>query len=102
MEFKALFHFGTFHFNLMPFAFTFPLLNIQLLGVPVYTSIWSGVWKMATEGYPYSAFFSAILRNCHAGFLYCFDFTVATLPSFSPTRKNVVDVTQLYPLLGNA
>ncbi|KGQ26665.1 membrane protein [Gallibacterium anatis] len=41
---------------LMPFAFTFPLLNIQLLGVPVYTSIWSGVWKMATEGYPYSAF----------------------------------------------
>lgn len=41
---------------LMPLAFSFPLLNIQLLGTPVYASIWSGVWKMATEGYPYSAF----------------------------------------------
>ena len=41
---------------LMPFAFSFPLLNIQLLGTPIYTSIWSGIWKMATEGYPYTAF----------------------------------------------
>ncbi|OBW95625.1 paraquat-inducible protein A [Gallibacterium salpingitidis] len=41
---------------LMPFAFSFPLLNIQLLGTPIYASIWSGVWKMATEGYPYTAF----------------------------------------------
>lgn len=42
---------------LMPFAFTFPLLNIELLGVTVNTSIWNGVWKMAVIGYPYTAFF---------------------------------------------
>ncbi|AWX15709.1 hypothetical protein CEP48_05770 [Mergibacter septicus] len=42
---------------LMPFAFTFPLLNIELLGVPIQASIWNGIWKMAVIGYPYTAFF---------------------------------------------
>lgn len=42
---------------LMPFAFTFPLLNIDLLGTPIAASIWNGIWKMAVVGYPYTAFF---------------------------------------------
>ncbi|TCK01555.1 paraquat-inducible protein A [Volucribacter psittacicida] len=41
---------------LMPFALTFPLLSIDLLGVSVQASVWGGVWKMATEHYPYTAF----------------------------------------------
>ncbi|MDG6894274.1 paraquat-inducible protein A [Volucribacter amazonae] len=41
---------------LMPFALTFPLLSIELLGISVPASVWGGVWKMATENYPYTAF----------------------------------------------
>ncbi len=41
---------------LLPFALYFPLLSVNLLGVEVNASIWGGVWKMATEGYPYTAF----------------------------------------------
>lgn len=41
---------------LMPFAFTFPLLSIDLLGVPVYASVWEGVWKIATNNDIYTAF----------------------------------------------
>lgn len=41
---------------LLPFALFFPLMNIDLLGVPIYASVWGGVWKMATEGFPYTAF----------------------------------------------
>lgn len=41
---------------LMPFALTFPLMTIDLLGMPIHATVWGGVWKMATEGYPYTAF----------------------------------------------
>lgn len=41
---------------LMPFALNYPLLSIDLLGVKVDASVWQGIWKMATQGYPYTAF----------------------------------------------
>lgn len=41
---------------LLPFALLFPLMKIDLLGMPIYASVWGGVWKMATEGFPYTAF----------------------------------------------
>lgn len=41
---------------LMPFALTFPLMTIDLLGMPVHATIWGGAWKMAVEGYSYTAF----------------------------------------------
>lgn len=41
---------------LLPFALSFPLMNIELLGVPIYASVWGGVWKMATAGYEFTAF----------------------------------------------
>ncbi|BFU60009.1 MULTISPECIES: paraquat-inducible protein A [Rodentibacter] len=41
---------------LMPFALSFPLLSIDLLGVKVDASVWKGIWKMATAGYEYTAF----------------------------------------------
>lgn len=41
---------------LLPFALTFPLLSIDLLGVKINATVWDGIWKMATEGYPYTAF----------------------------------------------
>lgn len=41
---------------LMPFALGYPLLTIDLLGTPINASVWQGVWKMATQGYPYTAF----------------------------------------------
>lgn len=41
---------------LLPFALTFPLMSIELLGMPINATVWQGVWKMATEGYPYTAF----------------------------------------------
>ena len=41
---------------LMPFSLTFPLLSVDLIGVKVDASIWGGIWKMATEGYPVTAF----------------------------------------------
>ncbi|MDG6881742.1 Inner membrane protein yebS [Phocoenobacter uteri] len=41
---------------LLPFGLSFPLMNIDLLGVPIYASVWGGVWKMATSGYAITAF----------------------------------------------
>ncbi|ACA31312.1 paraquat-inducible protein A [Histophilus somni] len=41
---------------LMPFALGYPLLTINLLGTPVNASVWQGIWKMAIQGYPYTAF----------------------------------------------
>lgn len=41
---------------LMPFALGFPLMSIDLLGVPIHASVWGGTWKMATAGYHYTAF----------------------------------------------
>lgn len=41
---------------LFPFAFTYPLMSIDLLGMPIHATVWGGAWKMATEGYPYTAF----------------------------------------------
>lgn len=41
---------------LMPFSLTYPLLSVDLIGVKVDASIWGGIWKMATEGYPVTAF----------------------------------------------
>lgn len=41
---------------LMPFALSYPLLSINLLGSKVDASVWEGIWKMAVAGYPYSAF----------------------------------------------
>lgn len=41
---------------LLPFALWFPLMNIDLLGIDIHASVWGGVWKMATEGFPYTAF----------------------------------------------
>ena len=41
---------------LMPFALSYPLLSVELLCVKIHASVWEGVWKMATEGYPYTAF----------------------------------------------
>lgn len=41
---------------LLPFALTFPLMSIELLGVPIHATIWGGAWKMATESYHYTAF----------------------------------------------
>ena len=42
---------------LMPFALTYPLLSIDLLGEKIDASVWLGVWKMATQGFSYTAFF---------------------------------------------
>ncbi|MDH2998160.1 hypothetical protein A1D22_09755 [Pasteurellaceae bacterium LFhippo2] len=41
---------------LLPFGLFYPLLHIDLLGVPIYASVWGGVWKMATSGFEYTAF----------------------------------------------
>ncbi|WP_133543276.1 paraquat-inducible protein A [Mesocricetibacter intestinalis] len=41
---------------LIPFALNYPLLSVELLGTKIDASVWGGVWKMATEGYPYTAF----------------------------------------------
>lgn len=41
---------------LMPFALNYPLLSIDLLGSKIDASVWGGIWKMATNGYPYTAF----------------------------------------------
>jgi hypothetical protein len=41
---------------LMPFALTYPLLSIHLLGEKINASVWQGVWKMATQGFSYTAF----------------------------------------------
>lgn len=41
---------------LLPFALTYPLMSIDLLGMPIHATVWGGAWKMATEGYPYTAF----------------------------------------------
>ena len=41
---------------LMPFALTYPLLSIDLLGEKIDASVWLGVWKMATQGFSYTAF----------------------------------------------
>lgn len=41
---------------LLPFALVFPLLSIDLLGVRINATVWDGIWKMATAGYPYTAF----------------------------------------------
>lgn len=56
---------------LLPFALWFPLMNIDLLGIDIYASVWGGVWKMATEGFPYTAFMillcSIVMPFCFAG-----------------------------------
>lgn len=56
---------------LLPFALMLPLMNIDLLGVKIYASVWGGTWKMATEGFQYTAFmilFCAIIMPfCFAG-----------------------------------
>ncbi|QGM80116.1 paraquat-inducible protein A [Otariodibacter oris] len=41
---------------LLPLALYFPLMHIDLLGVNLYASVWGGTWKMATSGFPYTAF----------------------------------------------
>lgn len=41
---------------LMPFALHYPLLSINLLGAKIDASVWQGIWKMAVQGYPYTAF----------------------------------------------
>lgn len=41
---------------LLPFGLLLPLLNIDLLGVNIYASVWGGTWKMATAGFHYTAF----------------------------------------------
>lgn len=41
---------------LMPFALHSPLISIHLLRDHIDASVWQGVWKMATQGYQYSAF----------------------------------------------
>ncbi|MBE2893911.1 paraquat-inducible protein A [Spirabiliibacterium falconis] len=41
---------------LMPFAFTFPLLSIDLLGVPIHASVWGGAWNIAVNGDIYTGF----------------------------------------------
>lgn len=41
---------------LLPFGLMLPLLNIDLLGVNIYASVWQGTWKMATSSFPYTAF----------------------------------------------
>lgn len=41
---------------LMPFAFKFPILSINLLGSSIDASVWNGIWTMATSGYEATAF----------------------------------------------
>ena len=41
---------------LMPFALGYPLLSLDLLGTKIDASVWKGIWKMAVEGYAYTAF----------------------------------------------
>lgn len=41
---------------LMPFALGYPLLSLDLLGTKIDASVWKGIWKMAVEGYSYTAF----------------------------------------------
>ena len=40
----------------MPFALGYPLLSLDLLGTKIDASVWKGIWKMAVEGYSYTAF----------------------------------------------
>ncbi len=40
---------------LMPFAYTEPLLNIQLLGVSINASLLEGIWQMTRQGHPFTA-----------------------------------------------
>ncbi|MDP8101498.1 paraquat-inducible protein A [Phocoenobacter atlanticus] len=52
---------------LLPFALTFPLMRIDLLGMPVYASVWGGIWKMAISGYAITAFMvliCAVIMPC--------------------------------------
>ena len=41
---------------LMPFALGYPFLSLDLLGTKIDASVWKGIWKMAVEGYSYTAF----------------------------------------------
>lgn len=41
---------------LIPFALGYPLLSLDLLGTKIDASVWKGIWKMAVEGYSYTAF----------------------------------------------
>ncbi len=41
---------------LLPFGLSFPLMHIDLFGVPIYASVWNGIWKMVTSGYGITAF----------------------------------------------
>ena len=41
---------------LIPFDLTYPLLSIDLLGEKIDASVWLGIWKMATQGFSYTAF----------------------------------------------
>lgn len=41
---------------LLPLALMLPLMNIDLLGIEIYASVWGGTWKMATSGFPLTAF----------------------------------------------
>ncbi|WGE91183.1 paraquat-inducible protein A [Actinobacillus genomosp. 1] len=61
---------------LLPFALTFPLMSIDLLGVPIHATVWGGVWKMATEGYPYTAF---MVLLCSVVFPIAFALLVLTI-----------------------
>lgn len=61
---------------LLPLALMFPLMRIDLLGVPVYASVWGGVWKMATAGFPYTAF---MILLCSVVMPICFAMLVVSL-----------------------
>ena len=41
---------------LLPLAIGYPLMSIDLLGMPIHATIWGGAWKMATSGYEFTAF----------------------------------------------
>ena len=45
----------------MPFALGYPLLSLDLLGTKIDASVWKGIWKMAVEGYSYTAIYDFYL-----------------------------------------
>lgn len=61
---------------LLPFSLFLPLMNIDLLGVPIYASVWGGVWKMATANFPYTAF---MILFCSVIMPFAFALLVVTL-----------------------
>lgn len=71
---------------LIPFALFSPLISLNLFGSPIDASVWSGIWKMATEDYAYTAF---LVFLCAVFIPICFALLIIGL--------KIADVLQIKP-----